>query len=339
MANLAPAFVTVSPSYIHPELVLPYSQASNAFETLPGGDMQVRLSDETKAVYFKRIDVRTRAAAGQSSYNNLPQCEIIMSQFSTPTYLQQVRAEYNHHDIAAFGAWGVPLPEAQRLAMQQAHNQNARVALLFGYNPANGEGLLNANGATAISLPADTNGNLTIATYDNGQMGLFLRSLVQAIKTRTNQMGIGREFVILGPQRALGPLEYNVVQLTQYQRLGAGTASTADMVKSGLLENGDSVTWGYDDTLQGKGANGTDAILIVMPQIKRPQAARPNTNVFATLTPGFDACTAQFCDMAAPREIPTPIAGGAIDVLSELRITSGLGVRPEAITVLSAAPF
>jgi len=41
--------------------------------------------------------------------------------------------------------------------------------------------------------------------------------------------------------------------------------------------------------------------------------------------------------MPAPREIPTPLAGGAIDVLSEWRISSGWGVRPEAITILSAA--
>ena len=35
------------------------------------------------------------------------------------------------------------------------------------------------------------------------------------------------------------------------------------------------------------------------------------------------------------REIPTPLPGGAVDVLSEMRITSGWGVRPEAVTVVS----
>ena len=336
MANTAPAFVTVHPSFIHPEIVLPYNQASNAFELLPGGDMAVRLGEGDKAVFFKRLDVRTRMAVGQSAYNNLPSCELVLSQFSMPTYLQQVRAEYNHHDISAYNAWGVSLPEAQRLAMHQAHNQNARVALLFGYNPANGEGLLNANGATAVNLPADSNGNTTIATYDNGQMAFFLNTLIQQIKTRTNQMGIGREFVVIGPQRALSQLEYNVVSLMQFQRPGGGIESSKGLVQEVLMKNGDKLTWGYDDTLIGKGAGGLDAILIVMPQVQRPQAAKHNTNVFATLMPGFDACTAMFCDMAAPREIPTPIPGGAIDILQEIRLTPGLGVRPEAITVLSA---
>jgi hypothetical protein len=39
--------------------------------------------------------------------------------------------------------------------------------------------------------------------------------------------------------------------------------------------------------------------------------------------------------MAAPREIPTPLPGGAMDVLSEMRMTSGWAPRPEAVTVIS----
>ena len=73
-----------------------------------------------------------------------------------------------------------------------------------------------------------------------------------------------------------------------------------------------------------------------MPEVTKPQGSPgPNTNVFAKLAPGIEACTTMYSDMAAPREIPTPLAGGAIDVLSELRITSGWGVRPEAISILS----
>ena len=43
----------------------------------------------------------------------------------------------------------------------------------------------------------------------------------------------------------------------------------------------------------------------------------------------------QYLDMSAPVEIPTPLAGGAIDVLSEWRVTPGWPVRPEATTVIS----
>jgi hypothetical protein len=202
-------------------------------------------------------------------------------------------------------------------------------------NPSNGEGLLNTNGATAVDLPADSNGNDTVVTYDNGQMALFLMQQVLAIKTRTNQLGIGRKFTITGPQRTLGTFEYNVVQLVQFQRPGAGTASTKEVLEAVTAANGDDITWSYDDTLIGQGNGGTDAVIITMPEVEKPDGGKLNTNEFAKLAPGLEACTLQLCDMAAPREIPTPIAGGAIDILSELRATSGWGVRPEAVTILS----
>jgi hypothetical protein len=127
----------------------------------------------------------------------------------------------------------------------------------------------------------------------------------------------------------------NIVQLTQFQRVGAGSTSTAGVVKEVANWNGDEIIWAYDDTLIGKGTGGNDAVLIVMPEVEKPNGGKINTNEFAKLAPGLDACTIQLADMSAPREIPTPLPGGAIDIVTEMRITSGWGVRPEAITIAS----
>ena len=138
---------------------------------------------------------------------------------------------------------------------------------------------------------------------------------------------------------ALKQWEYaGIVQLTQFQRPGAGTNTTAGTIKSIGEMNADEIVWGADDTLIGKGANGTDAVIVVLPEVKAPKANKVNTNVFAEVAPGLSACTLQYCDMPAPREIPTPLPGGAIDVLSEMRITSGWAVRPEAISIINM-PF
>lgn len=336
MANLAPAFITVNPNFIEPGILLPYSQASGAFDTLADGQPLTRLSEGDLYVYMKRFDVRTKVAAGQAAYNQLPSISTSLSMISTPTYLVRTRGEYDHHDTAAMGRWGVSIVEAQRLGMRQGHFQFARTALLDGFNPANGEGMLNAAGATAVTLPPDSNGNDTVLTYDNGEMGIFMLTQVSALKTRTNMLGVGRKFTILGPQRVLGTFEYqNIVQLTQYQRPGSGTASTAGLVKAVLEDNEDELIWSYDDTLIGKGAGGTDAVLLVMPEVKKNTANKINTNEIAKLAPGIEANTLMYSDMAAPREIPTPLAGGAIDVLSEWRHTSGWAVRPEAVTIMS----
>jgi hypothetical protein len=320
-----------------PDTLMPYSQASGAFELLASGAPLIRLADGDLYAYIKRVDLRTRMAAGQSAYNQLPGVNFALSQISAPTYLIRVRAEYDHHDTAAMSRWGLSIVDAHRLGMRQATFQLIRNALLYGFNPSNGEGLVNASGATAITLPADSAGNTTVVTYDNGQMAFFIISQISAIKTRTNQLGIGRKFVVVGPQRTLGAMEYqNIVQLTSYQRPGAGSQSTAGVVKDVLEMNDDDIIWAYDDTLIGKGAGGNDAVLIVMPEVEEPKAAgRINTNEFAKLTPSLSACTLQLADMAAPREIPTPLAGGAIDVLAEQRVTSGWAVRPEAVTIVT----
>lgn len=337
MAVVGGAVQRVDPSHIIPQTLMQYNQPSGAFMALAGENPQVQLEEGDLFVYAKRLEVRTKVAAGQAAYNQIPSCSLVLSQLSTPTYLIRTRAEYDHHDTAAASRWGISISEAHRLAMRQGIFQQTRNALLYGFVPSNGEGLLNANGATAINLPADPNGNTTVATYDNGAMAIFILTLIQQAKARTFQLGQPSRIVIVGPQRVLGMMEYqNIVQVSQFQRAGAGSASTAGMIKEIALNNGDKIDWVYDDTLQGKGAGNTDVVLVVIPEIELPKKKnRIDTNEFAGLQPGLSACTLQMMDMAAPREIPTPLAGGAIDVLSEMRITSGWGIRPEGITIAS----
>lgn len=335
---IAPAYTTINPSFMEPDILVAYSQVSGAFELLPKGKPRVKLGEGDLAVYVKRLDLRTKMAAGQAAYNMLPTVEPVFSYISTPTYLTRVRAEWDHHDAAAAGRWGSAITQLYRLGMRQAHFQFMRTALLYGINPGLGEGIVNTAGATSANLPPDTNGNTTIVTYDNGQMGLFLLQIIGSIKTKTNNLGIGRDFTILAPQRVLQQWEYNVVQLVQYQRAGAGTESTAGMTKLVAAMNDDRVKWVADDTLINKGSGGnTDLIIFIMPEIEVPTSeSEINTNEFAKITPGLLECSAMYADMIAPREITTPLAGGAVDVLSEHRISSGWVFRPEALYLLSA---
>lgn len=336
MAAITPSFVRVSPSYVMPEWILQYQQASGAFELLAGGDPMIRLSEGDQYVYGKTLYLKTEVAVGQVSYNQLPSVSMEAAQIRMPTYLMRVRSEYDHHDIAAAGNWDLAIDSAFRLGMRQGIFQGLRDFELYGVNPQNGEGLTNTPGATAVSLPADTNGNTTLVTYDNGQLAIYLLSLIQGLKTRTNQFGMASRVVITAPQRILGTMELvNVVQLVQFQREGAGSATTLEMIKKVVEANGDSLEWTYDDTLIGKGAGNNDLVVIAVPEIKKPVGGQINTNEFAGLAPGLSACTAMFADMAAPREIRTPLPGGAIDVVAEMRATPGWGIRPEAIDLLS----
>lgn len=335
MTLQAPAYTILHPSFEEPELLLQYTQASGFPDVLAGGQPRTRLGEDDLVVYMKQLNLRTRVAVAQSSANELPGVNITASMISTATYRYQARSIYDHHDVSAGGRWGFSTVEAYRLGMRQGAFTLARDACLYGLNPANNEGLLNAAGATSITLPADQNGNTTVSTYDNGAMAFFLAQQILNIKTRTVQLGIGKEFTILGPQRTLGLFEYSIVQLVQFQREGAGTASTAGVVKEILMMNGDKLTWAYDDSLIGQGVGGSDAVLLVMPETTKPAGPQISTNEFAKLSPGNPVNTVMYCDMPAPREIVSPMPGGKTDFMIEWRTSSGWAPRGQAVTIMS----
>lgn len=337
MAGLFPAWAVVEPSFMEPDILLQYNQVSGAFSLFAGENPRMKISTEDQYVYIKTLRLTTKTETGQGAANQLPGASIVPGLINTPAYLVQTRAEYDHHDTASAGRWGVGLPNAFRLAGRQGIFQQARNMALYGRQPSNGEGLLNANGATALELPPDSNGRTTIQTYDNGQMAFYLIGLMSTIKVRMFQMGQPSRICVCGPQRVLQQWEYQgIVQLTQFQRQGAGSMTTGEVVQAILKSNGDTIDWEFDDTLIGKGAGGTDAIIFTIPEIVKPRGSGLNTAAFNTLEPGLDACVLMYMDMAAPREISTPLAGGAVDVVFEEKFTSGWAPRPEAVTILSA---
>ena len=337
MALNAGAYKIIEPSFQEPQILMQFQQASGFVDLLEGGKLRTRLAEDDLVVYMKQLNVRTKMSGSQSTGNELPGVDIAASMISTMTYQFRVRSQYDHHDVAAGARWGFAVPEAYRLGMRQAHFQQARDAALFGLQPQNGEGFLNAPGATATNLPPDQFGNDTVLTYDNGQAAFFLAQLIAQLKTRTLQLGKGRKFTILGPQRTLSQWEYNVVQLTSYQRPGAGSDSTKGVLNAITMANGDEVIWAYDDTLQGAGGSpDSDVILLAIPEVAVQQGpAAVDTNVFATLSPNNPTCLTQYSDMAAPREIISPLPGGATDVLSEWRLTPGWAPRPQALTIIT----
>ena len=337
MANAGPSYAIINPSFQEPGFIMPVFQASGAFQLLDGEAPANRLGQGDLYVYIKRMEVRTQMANGQAAYEMLPSTSTAMEMIQAPSYLQRVRAEWNHLDAESFGKWGMDIQNTNRFGMRQGHYQLLRINLLYGTNPQNGEGIVNAIGATALNLPPDTFSNDTIVTYDNGQMGIFLLSQIGALKTRTNQLGIGHKVNFVMPQRVLQNWEYQgIVQLTSYQRPGAGSETTAGLVKAVGEANEDEVLFTCDDTLIGKGSGGHDLIVMNIPKITQPSGKRINTNYFAGLMPNLESCSLMYLDRAAPTEIPTPIPGGAIDVVSEMRATPGWAVRPETVTLISA---
>lgn len=334
-----PTAAKVTPSFTEPDYIVTWAQASGAFAALPESKPRVKIGPEDMAVYVNTLDLRTDVVAGQSPSNLLPSAMITVDYNSTATYLIRTRAIWDHHDTARAGEWNVSLPSAYDLAAFQGIFQQERTALLYGFNPANNEGLLNAVGATTVVLPPDSYGNTTVVNYDNGQMALFLLNQIVALKAGMWQSGgnIKNTIVVVSPQREfLAFAMSGIVQVTSYQRPGAGTSTIAEVVKATLKDSGDTFEWYFDDTLIGQGAGGNDIVLMTMPEVEVPDMPGINTNVFGSdFKPQMKAVNLMYSDMSAPLKIPTPTPDGAITQIYEQRITSGWGIRPAGIYLLS----
>ncbi|WP_320533659.1 DUF2184 domain-containing protein [Robbsia andropogonis] len=338
MPNFFPTQTKVSPSFTEPELIVTYAQASGAFSALQGGKPRVKIGSDDLYVYINALDMRTDAQASQASSQFLPSATLIGNYHQTATYLIRTRAIWDRHDMAAAARYSIGLPAAQDLAQRAGIYQQMRTGLLYGFSPSKGEGLLNTVGATSVTLPADSYGNTTVTAYDNGEMAMFILQQVVAMKTRMFQSGanIKNKVVIISPQRVFMSMTYsNIVQVVQYQRPGAGTATTGQVIQNVVEEMGDEIEWYYDDTLIGKGANGADAVLMTIPEVEQPDIAGINTNVFADVSQSMKAVNLMYADMAAPIKIPTPTPDGAITEIQELRVSSGWCVRPQGITILN----
>jgi hypothetical protein len=225
------------------------------------------------------------------------------------------------------------------MAYRYGHFQGAYQYLrnigIYGANAANSEGLINTPGATTVNLPADTYGNTTLSTYDAGQLAIWFNGLILAGLSRMFLLGTPVRVVILGPQQDLGFMQLQgVVQLTSYQRPGAGAATTAQEIVTINKEFGYTVEYAFDDTLIGQGAGGTDAILVCFPELNVPTVPGMNTNKFAEIAPNIQGNILQYTDVAAPVEVVTPVPGG-LDMESTMRASAGWVIRPQAITIAS----
>ncbi|MDR8091100.1 hypothetical protein KPB05_27020 [Burkholderia gladioli] len=332
------AFSKITPSHTEPRLILSYAQKSGAFNALAGRKPKVQVSQGDKAVYVHKLQMRSDARVNQSGAEYLPTPQFATSLISTPLYVIRNRAEWDMADVNAAGNWNVALPEAYTKASRHGAFNVMRRMLLNGVRPSDGEGLLNTPNATAVTAPADAAGNTTLSTMDPDHVFSLLLQLTSDLRTRIMSISQGNiRISVLGPQRVIGRLQQSVVELTAFQRAGAGSASITGALEQVGDWNGTEFEFAVDDTLIGAGAGGADLIVINAPELINPQeGSEINTNEFATLQPSLEDAFVQYADRAAPTEFPTPIPGmGAVDVLYHMEASSGWCLRPEALTLLS----
>lgn len=340
MSNFAPAFKILNPSMMLPEIAMQYSMATGAFDLLPGGKPEAKIGSNDLLVYQKTLRMTNQVQASQSLPNQIGSSSVMPGYTQMQTYRIATRSQYGLFDDDAASGWGYSLVNALQLSARQGIAQVLRTMLLYGLKPSNGEGITNTAGATTVSLAADSGGQTTYPAWDSGELARFLLGHIADLKTRMLMLGQPALITITAPQRFNSAISYTgIVELTSYQRPGAGTDTAGNIVdKIAKDAAGDEIIFTMDDTLIGKGAGGTDLIIISAVVLNVPASDSDiNTNIFASLTPNQRAVNQMFCDVAAPTEVSTPIPDGGLTTLYTMRSTPGWNLRAEGVTLLSAA--
>lgn len=332
------AFEKITPSFTEPRIILSYAQKSGAFNALSGRKPRMTTAQGDKKVYIHKLDMRSDARVNQSGAESLPTPEFQTTLISTPLYTIRNRAEWDMTDVQHAGNWNVALPEAYTKANRHGQFNVLRRLLLNGVRAGDGEGIINTPNATAVNFTADAQGNATLVTADPDHTFSFLQQLVVDLRSRIMSISQGNIRInFTAPQRVIGRLQQSIVEVTSYQRQGAGSASIAGALEETGAWNGTEWEFSVDDTLIGAGAGGADLCIVNAPELINPQSGSSiNTNEFATLQPSLEDAALQYTDRAAPTEFPTPIPGpGAVDVLYHMEASAGWVVRPESLTLLS----
>lgn len=335
--NYFPAQQKVSPNYTEPGLIRTYAQPSGAFRALlPGGAPSVKIGDDDLFVYVNALDIRTESMGAQAAGNFLPSVSLTGTFYKTATYLIRNRCVYNHHDVAAAAAYAVGLPGELETGQRQGIFMQERNMLLYGFNPSLGEGLLNAPGATSVTLPADSYGHTTIRTYDPGQLAIFWLNEIVTMQAGMYLAGQPFKVHLLGPQRTLLQMSTaGIVQLTSYQRTGAGSETVTGVIQDIAGRNRVAFDWFYDDTLIGKGAGSADMVVMTVPEIAPPSIEGLDIAPFNKEKPALNLVNVMYTAFAAPMKIPTPVPDGGVTEVLETRSTSGWNWRPQGLFLIS----
>jgi hypothetical protein len=337
MNNYFTAKIQAQPSYTMPGMIVQQSLVSGFTGILGGGNVQARLNTTDVAVYMQSLKFKANSVISQNPANSLPNgVDLLPEMRSIPTYFIRAKAEYDSHDVAAAGNWNVSLDAAIKLALKQSHFERIRDAALYGVNAGNNEGILNAPNIGTAALPADSHANDGWIDYDNGELLTWLLHRINDITSRTFTSGAPVRLAMLMPVRLLNKLTTGIVQLVSYQREGAGSNSVEGSLKSVLEWNGKDIEFYVDNTLEGKGDGGTDGIILAIPELVDQSDSAFNTNVFASLQPNITANIVQMCDTPEPVFKTVPLSLDNNEIMSEQKIIPAWGLRPEAITFISA---
>lgn len=337
------SLIMLDRSMVVPGVMVQRAQKRGTLNLIAGGKPKNVLNQNVQKVYINGIRYRGLAKASREPGNELPSVSFNTTQKATNAYWLSTSTKYSVWDDDNAKFSGLNAPQIQNMIAHGAIADLTAILALYGTGEGMSEGIMNSPGVFEENLPADSNGALSLRTYDAGEFAQYFLQLTVDAETRMLTVGLDREQVlnVLMPQRVLGYLRRSsVIKLTSgIQRDGGGVHTIEGRIQAvATSPNGNiSINFYVDDTLIGKGAGGSDAVVMCYPGFPDTPDDIYNTDALAALPNSIQEMVAMYTAHSQPMEIESPAVDGSQGVYTtyHTKVTPGWALRPEAVTILS----
>lgn len=335
MAGIA-AMQRVFPHVAAPKII--YKQAQSVpFLKYIGGNIEYQDIEGAEKVYWNVVSGGGNARASKSSMSqSISEVFVRNSQLETGVYYVQARSVLADDEDARASKMGLPLQALQNAAAQSVMAQAMHRGTLFGFNGASGEGLVNASGVGANTLPADSQGNAGVAEYLADELFDYLLNRIQVAEGATRNMA---KVTYMAMPVAIynSVVNTKIVKLTAYANAG-GTRTIGQAINETRRATGQpEIDFICDDSLAGKGASGKDLIILGLPNIRQLGVIGMDTNAFGNGPNADESQLGMIFQSADLIRKTAPIGTDAMASTYKMVMTPAVVKRREGLYLISAS--
>lgn len=325
----------VVPHSIIPGVVAPVNQNADYIKAFAGitkyGDLG---SDYLYLTTLDKIDTPT--TIGQQWRGGVDTAQFSNNQLAWQYYTIQARMEYTDQQAAKLGKIlpGIGIDQLLDKLCRQGINQRDHYGALFGFDPAQTQGLVKQG--TTATFPADSDAHTTISSYNPDELMAFMAT--QARTAMNNTYGMAKPVIFMSSVRTVNWIKSVMLNLTQYQMPGAGVDSIGGAYSRVVGEwlGVGKIEFIADDLLKGAGTNSSDLMLFVAPGLTEQDAVKPEYSQYLLGDLPMNMMNT-FKDEAGGLIISrNPVINRVTSADYSLQTTPGAVIRADAVRVIEA---
>ena len=326
----------VVPHSVIPGVVAPVNQNADYVKAFAGITQYGDLGSDY--LYLTTLEtIHPPTTIGQQWRGGVDSAQFANNQLAYQYYTIQARYEYTDQQAAKLGKIipGVGIEKLLDDLCQQGVQQRRHYGALFGFDPAQTQGLVKQG--TTATFPADSDANTTVSAYNPDELLAFMAG--QARTAMNNTYGMAKPVVFMSSVRVVNFIRSTMINLTQYQMPGAGVDSVGgayNRVVGEWLGVG-KIEFIADDLLKGTGTNGADIMLFVAPGLTEQDVVKEEFSQYKLGDYPANMMNT-FMDNAGGLIISrNPVINRVTSVDFSLQTTPGAVIRADAVRVIEAA--